>query len=250
MGDKLVEPEDVRRKGKGIVQVPIKPVKQFTSWSFSRWKDWMECPLKARYKYLDKVPEGVKGPALLRGEDIHKDAQQFTQGTVRKLPPSLKLFKKEFTELKKVKAIAEGKWAMKVDWSPVDFFDWEKAWCRVVLDAHFYIPRRRHAVVIDHKTGKIYPDNRAQVELYVIAGFAHYEMAETIEARLWYLDQGEILPKGDEGMFTRKKDLPKLQKKWKQNVIPMLTDKRFLPRPGDYCARCPFSRRRNGPCKY
>lgn len=230
--------------------MPLKPVKQFTAWSFSRWKDWTECPLKARLKHLDKVPEGAKGPALLRGEAIHIDAQKFTEGKVRKIPESLKLFAKEFAELKRMKAIAEGKWAMTVAWKPIDFFDWNRAWCRVVLDAHYYLPRRHHAVVIDHKTGKIYPDNKAQIELYVIAGFAHYDMADTIEARLWYLDQGEILPKGDAGVFTRKKDLPALQKKWKQNVIPMMTDKKFLPRPGDYCSRCAYSARRGGPCKY
>lgn len=210
----------------------------------------MECPLKARLKHLDKVPEGPKGPALLRGESIHQDAEFFTKGKLRKIPTSLKLFAKEFAELKRMKAIAEGKWAMTVDWKPIDFFDWDRAWCRVVLDAHYYIPRRKHAVVIDHKTGKIYPDNKAQTELYVIAGFAHYEMAQTIEARLWYLDQGEILPKGPAGVFDRKKHLPALQKKWRQNVIPLLTDKKFLPRPGDYCGRCSYSARRGGPCKY
>jgi len=202
---------------------------------------------RAKYKHIDKMPEGPKGPALLRGEDIHKDAEQFTKGIVRKIPASLKLFAKEFAELKRMKAIAEGKWAMTVDWKPVDFFDWNRAWCRVVLDAHYYIPRQKRAVVIDHKTGKIYPDNQSQIELYVIAAFAHYDMAQEVQPALWYLDQGEILPK--DKIYVRK-DLPKLHKKWKLNVVPMLTDKKFLPRPGDYCGRCAYSIRRGGPCKY
>ena len=229
--------------------MPLKPVKQFTSWSFSRYKDWMECPLKAKLKHIDKVPEGEKGPALLRGEVIHKEAEDFTRGKIRKIPASLKLFAKEFAHLKKMKAVAEGKWAMTVEWKPIDFFDWGKAWCRVVLDAHYYLPRPRRAVVIDHKTGKIYPDNQHQIELYVIAAFAHYETAQEVQPALWYLDQGEIRPE-DARIYTRSKDLPKLQSKWKKNVIPLLTDRKFLARPGDYCSRCAYSNRRGGPCKY
>lgn len=230
--------------------MPLKPVKQITQWSYSRYKDWMECPLKAKLKHLDKVPEGPKGAALLRGGEIDKEAELFLKGDIKKAPQSLKLFGKEFLEIRKLHAIPQSKWALDVNWEPLDDFFHPRTWLRVVLDAHYYLPKRKHAVVIDFKTGKIYPDNQNQVELYTVTGFAHYPMAETIEARLWYLDQGEIIPKGDAGVFSRKKHFEPLKKKWRQNVIPMLTDKKFLARPGDYCGRCSFSARRGGPCKY
>ncbi len=227
--------------------MPVKVQKMFTAWSFSRWKDWNECPLKARFKHIDKVPEpGPKAPALLRGEIIHKEAEDYTRGKLRTLPASLKLFAAEFKELRKMKAIAEGKWAMDIKWDVADFFDWKNAWCRVVLDAHYYVPKLKLANVIDHKTGKIYPDNGDQMELYAISGFAHYPMSVEVHTKLWYLDQGEEKVE----KFTRGKDLPKLQAKWRKAVVPMLSDRKFLPRPGDYCGRCPFSQRKNGPCKY
>lgn len=224
--------------------MPSLPVRQFTAWSFSRWKDWAECPLKARLKHLDKLPEGPKGPALIRGEQIHKLAEDYTKGLIARLPKELKLFSKEFAVLRKAKAVAEGKWAMTVQWKPTEFNNWTHAWCRVVLDAH-YQPKPRVTDVIDHKTGRIYPDNRDQMELYAIAGFAHYADTETVNTRLWYLDQG--VEKAEK--FTRKQVVV-LQKKWREKVIPMLSDKKFIPRPGEQCARCAYSIRRGGPCKF
>jgi hypothetical protein len=228
--------------------MPIKPVKMITAWSYSRYNDHSGrdgCPARTKYKHIDKVPEtGPKSPALVRGEVIHKLAEDFLRGKIKKLPKELSLFPKEFAELRKMKAVPEGKWGMTVVWEPVDFFDWANAWVRVVLDAH-YKPEPAVAKVIDFKTGKIYGDNQDQLELYALAGFAHYPDVDSISTELWYLDQGEIKDR----QYNRK-DVAKLQRKWRKNVIPILTDRKFLPRPGDYCGRCPYSQRKNGPCKY
>lgn len=221
--------------------MPTKPIKQFKAWSFSRYKDHTECPRRAKLKHLDKVPEGPKGAALVRGEKIHKLAEDFVSGKLKKLPAELKLFSKEFAVLRKAKAVTEGKWAMTIAWAVIDFFDWAMAWCRVVLDSHYAVDDET-VRVIDYKTGKIYGDNKEQLELYAIAGFAHYEGAEEIETELWYLDQGELKKE----VFKRK-DLAKLQKKWKTKVIPMLTDKKFIPRPGPQCAYCSYSIRKHDP---
>jgi len=228
--------------------MPTKPVKMFTAWSFSRWKDHSSptdgCPYRARLKHLDKVAEGPKGPALIRGEQIHKLAEEYVKGTIEVIPTELALFKKEFATLRKKKATPEGKWAVDAAWGPVDFFDWEHAWLRVVLDAHFK-PTKATALVIDYKTGKIYGDNKDQMELYAIAGFAHYPEVDVVNTELWYLDQGEIKKE----TFSRG-NVKTLKKKWLQKIIPLMTDRKFIPRPGDYCSRCAYSARKNGPCKY
>jgi hypothetical protein len=220
--------------------VPTKPIKQFTAWSFSRYHDHKECPRRAKLKHLDKVPEGPKGPALIRGEHIHKLAEDFVGSKLKKLPSDLKNFTKEFVMLRKKKAVTEGKWAMTVGWKVCDFFDWATAWCRVVLDSHY--AEKKRARVIDYKTGKIYGDNDEQMELYAIAGFEHYPDVDEIDTELWYLDQGELQKK-----TYRRKDLPALQKKWKRKVIPILTDKRFPPRPGQQCSYCAYSIRKHNP---
>lgn len=223
-------------------------IKMFTAWSFSRWKDHNECPLKAKLKHLDKVPEGEKSPAMQRGEAIHKLAENFVKGILKKLPPELKLFTKEFSELKKAKASTEGKWAMDVAWKPADFFSWATAWCRVVLDAHF-TPTLKKARVVDYKTGRIYGDNEEQMELYALSAFAHYPAVDEVDTELWYLDQPRNADNPKVKTFKRSQ-FPTLQKKWKAKVIPILTDKKFVARPGDYCGRCAYSARRNGPCKF
>lgn len=223
-------------------------IKMFTSWSYSRYKDHKECPRKAKLKHLDKVPEGERGPALIRGDDIHKKAEAFVKGKLKRLPPELNGFAAEFKELRKAKATAEGKWAMTVQWKAVDYFDWAMAWCRVVLDSH--LPKGKKRVQVnDYKTGRIYPDNEEQMELYSIAAFAHYPDADEAEVQLWYLDQPRDRNNPLTKVYTRK-HLPALQKKWRERSIPILTDKKFIPRPGDHCARCPYSvRKHKGPGK-
>jgi RecB family exonuclease len=225
----------------------------FTSWSFSRFKDWRECPRRAQYKHLMKLPEGEKSPALLRGEQIHKMAEDYVKGKgSAKVPPSLNVFAKAFQELRKMKAITEGKWAMTVQWKPTGFFEWKAAWVRLVLDAH-YRPASHHARVIDYKTGRIYGDNLEQMELYAIGGKAHYPEVEVVSTELWYLDQPLVASGKNANPRIVKFDeakVIKLQKHWREKVTPMLTDRKFIPRPGEQCARCAYSKRRGGPCKY
>lgn len=232
--------------------MPTQPVKMFTAWSYSRWKDHSDpvtgCPRRAKYKHLDKLPE-ERGPALMRGGEIDEEATAYLTKPRTKLPKSLQNFTNEFAMLRKVKAVAQSKWAMTVDWKPTDFFNWTRAWCRVVLDAHFK-PDPVTLRVIDFKTGRVYPDNERQVELYAVAAFAQDPTIERAEVELWYLDQGLILPdKPTDRGYTRA-ELPKLQKLWRQRVTPLLSDKKFLPRPGKHCERCTYSSRKNGPCQY
>lgn len=230
-----------------VLSVP--PPRYFTAWSYSRWADHAECPRRARLKHLDKVPESTeKPPAMARGEKIHKEAEDYVKGTIKRLPKSLENFSDEFKELKKVKAITEGKWGLTLKWEPCDFFDWNNTWLRVVLDAHVK-PESDYARVIDYKTGKVYGTNADQLELYAVAGFAYYPDVKMLRTELWYLDQGLLLPDGDGGLFKRK-DVAKLQKKWRERVIPMLRDKKFVPRPGPHCFRCAYSKKKGGPCEF
>lgn len=230
------------------------PPRLFTAWSFSRWKDHSDpvsgCPRRARLKHLDKLPEGETSPAMARGGAIHKEAEDFVKGLVKKLPATLLNFAAEFKLLRQAKALAEGKWGLDVRWQPVGFTDWVRCWCRVVLDAHFR-PDPQTARVIDYKTGKVYGDNAEQLELYAVAGFAYYPDVERVETELWYLDQGLILPeKASDRVYVKKKELAALQKKWRERAIPLLTDKKFVPRPGAHCGRCAYSKARSGPCEF
>lgn len=245
-----------RRAGKTLAIKAAAAVRQFTAWSYSRYKDHRDCPRYAHWKHILKKPEGPKSPAMQRGGDIHKEGELYLLGKIKTVPKSFALFKKEMEALRKAKAIPEGKWALTVNWTVTDFFNWAAAWCRVVLDAH-YMPTRVKARVIDFKTGKVYiDDNLEQMDLYAPAAFLHYPTAEEVDVELWYLDQ----PRGD-GKISggvsnplvktyRRAQLPALQKKWRAKVIPILTDKRFVPNPGRKCHWCDYSRAKGGECEY
>ena len=71
------------------------PPRQFTSWSFSRYMDWRGCPAKAKYKHLDKLAEPPNA-AMERGSMIHKLAEDYTLGVLKRIPAELKAFADEF----------------------------------------------------------------------------------------------------------------------------------------------------------
>ncbi|OQW33956.1 MAG: hypothetical protein A4E20_12055 [Nitrospira sp. SG-bin2] len=214
---------------------------QFTAWSFSRLHQWEECPLRAKLKLLDKRQE-PEGPALARGNAIHKEAEKFASGQVRALPQSLALMKDDFKELKKAKPLVEQQWAFTINWEPTEWFA-KDAWLRVICDAVTVSPP--NAVVIDHKTGKLREGYNDQVELFALAALAKFQDVQTVRTELWYLDHGVI--KDDE--FNRSME-KKLRTKWEKRARPLLADTTFAPRPGFHCRWCHFSKSKGGPCKY
>ena len=222
--------------------MPTKPQLKFTAWSYSRYQDYVRCPLYAKLKHLDKRPV-EQGAAMGRGDTIHKEAEAWTMGKLKKLPESLENFKDEFKDLRKVKGVqCEVQWAISASWDKADWFG-PTAWCRLKVDA--WHVKGKVLTVIDHKTGKIYPDHPEQLHLYGAAGFALFPDVEKVRAELWYLDQGETNDRDYErGQFG---DMKKL---WEDRVRPMFADRQFAPRPNDKCRFCDFRKERGGPCKY
>ena len=68
-----------------MVTRKVIPIKQITSWSFSRYSDYKLCPLKARLKHVDKHKE-PQNDAMARGQAIHKLAEDYTKGSIARLP--------------------------------------------------------------------------------------------------------------------------------------------------------------------
>jgi hypothetical protein len=243
--------------------MPTPLVKTFKAWSWSRYKDHLQCPLAAKLRHLDKV-EAPKGQALVRGGAIDADATNYITGKLKSVPASLIRFRAEFKELIKRKASAQTKWAVDRAWKIVAFDDWDRAWGRMVTDAHWVgtVATNKDkcirvvstvAKVVDVKSGKVYPENEHQLELYAIPIMISDEAIEVVQTELWYVDQGEI---GGLRHFHRDQ-LPEMIAGWEKRLVPILTDKKFVPRPGDYCGRCHY-RKSNGaafpsgvaPCKF
>lgn len=217
---------------------------QITAWSYSRYSDYEQCPAKAMYKHVMKLKD-PGNEAMQRGSDIHKLAEDFASGRLKKLPTELIQFKEEFMLLKKAKPSCEQEWAFDTAWRRTDWFA-KEAWLRVKMDAAYYLPKLREAHVIDHKTGRYKPGTYTeQMELYGMTALMVFPEADKVTCKLWFLDSGDEVAV----IFTRA-DLPALKKKWLTRTKSMLNDKRFAPKPGNHCRWCPFSKVKGGPCKF
>ena len=232
------------------------------SWSYSRYSDYAQCPLKFKLKHIDKIAE-PKNPAMLRGAAIHELAEGYIKGTIPRLPPELKLLDKEF---KKFKAqykkknhgmVVEDNWAFTKDWAETRWNDWAGCWLRIKLDcAHHEDPVTM--VVTDWKTGKFRPELNEvyveQLELYALAALILHEHIVVVKPRLAYIDLGVIYPGTGVELSFERGDIPVLKKLWLKRVKAMMSDKKFAPRPNNLCHWC-FFRASNkaaggGQCKY
>jgi hypothetical protein len=223
----------------------------------------VQCPLKAKLKYIDKIKEPPNA-AMQRGADIHDLAEAYIKGTVARLPKELKEFKTLFQRLRKQykKAIngmvVEDTWAFTKDWDETAWNDWVACWVRIKLDCAEHEDEVT-LLINDWKTGKYRPEQNEtyieQLELYALAALLLHEHIEVVKPRLVYLDHGIIYPDdaGEVLEFTRD-DIPKLKKLWAKRVRPMLNDKTFAPRPNNLCHWC-FFRKSNkaaggGQCRF
>lgn len=242
--------------------IPIKPV---TAWSFSRYTDYCSCPLKFKYKYVDKMKE-PSNDAMNRGAAIHELAEQYVKGiyTKRTFPVELAAFKTLFMELrkqykKKINGmVVEDSWAFRDDWSETSWNDWAGCWLRIKLDAAWH----RDEVTLeinDWKTGKFKPDQNVvymeQLELYALAALILHPHLERAIPRLRYLDQDVVFPADGEEVVYTPADIPKLKKTWEKRVRAMMSDTKFVATPNNKCRWCFFGqsgKAKGGPglCKY
>lgn len=220
-----------------------------TAWSYTRYADYRRCPMFFAYKHLLRIKEPA-GPALQRGRDIHKEAEQYiTAKRKPKMPASLRNFADQMTQLRGLHPSVEQQWGFTKEWEPTDWFG-ANVWVRNVLDV-CVVYDDNTADVIDHKTGKKYGSNDEQMELFGLSTFAKFPQLEHVTTRLWYLDIEPADPQGNEVVAEFKaKEVPALKKDWAKRVRPMFADRKFPPRPNDKCRFCFLSKAKGGPCKF
>lgn len=220
---------------------------RITAWSYSRYKEYMTCPLRAKLKFIDKLQE-PPSPAMARGDAIHKIAEKYVK-TGGRFPSELKPLEKEFKEIRKAKASAEGELAFTRDWEPCGWFDMQRCWVRIKIDA-LLVPVEKKMEeepvrVIDYKTGKIREgEYDEQLELYGLTGLLVAPKARTSTGELWFIDHAQVIPL--EEAFKREQEA-KLKKHWEIKTAKMLADDKFLPTPGDGCRWCPFGKNKPAP---
>ena len=224
---------------------------RFLAWSYSRLRDYEQCPARAKYRHLDKLDEGEKGRALLRGIAVHESAEGYLNAKPAiPLAPELELFTDDFKMLRRKRATPESGFQFDADWQPLD--DWfdPTVWCRVKTDAEYTTGRgaKRILTIIDFKTGRQHKWHGEQLELYGLAGLLKYPEIQIVDTELWYTDDGGVI--GPEEPYTQG-DVEPLKERWTKRAAPMLADTEFQPTPSmSACQWCPFKKAKGGPCEY
>lgn len=245
------------------------PVKQFTSWSYSRYADYRQCPLAASLKHLHKV-QAPTNAAMTRGGEIGKSAEEYIKGGKAPLRAELKSFAKDFKEFRTlykklnlkpaVKELGpaltkaaktkpgqlhpmtvEDTWAFTKDWTQTTWNDWVGCWVRIKLDCAHEV-KGQVLIVTDFKTGKFRPEMNEtyieQLELYALGALLRHPLIKKVKPRLMYTDAGAIYPPNPDDMVFTQADVPKLKALWDKRTRAMLMDKKFAPRPNDKCHWC------------
>ena len=219
-----------------------KAAKKITSWSYSRYSCWEQCPAKAKYKFIDKLPE-PPAPAMERGIKIHQLAEDYILGKIKKMPEELLNFEEEFKELKKCKPMVEETWAFTKDWDETRWDDW--AGCAVRIKTDAALLDGTDLYVIDHKTGKMRDGYEKQLDLYALGGMLKFPHIKKVYTQLWFLDSGDQIMAEYEAS-----EMQELKERWDKDTMPMLNDTIFAPKPNYTCRWCTFSKSKGGPCKY
>lgn len=234
---------------------------KITAWSFSRWSVYDLCPLKAKYKFIDKLPE-PGSPAMDRGTAIHTGIDGYLKGeTVRvskdwnpkifgDLLKGLRAKRKKDPE----SVTVEDTWAFRADWSETRWDDWNGCWLRVKVDCSTTDGNSDNIMVdiVDWKTGRFRPQQEAeyklQLDLYALGALMRHQDAKevSVSPSLVYIDEGV---RHAVGTYT-KTDMPRLRKEWEKRAKPMLNDTKFAPKPNRMCVYCHYRASNNGPCKY
>lgn len=242
-----------------------KALPKLTSWSFSRYNDYLTCPYKFKQKHLmrNKEPEPepkyvdgklVETP-MQRGTRIHKIAEDFVMSTAKgaKMPPELAKLSKQFVMLRKEfnkgTVSVEKDYVFRSDWSQTHAKDWNDAWLRVKIDVERSDGEGVNYQAIDNKTGQLntykVAEYMLQLELYAMAIFKGNPAAETAEPLLYFLDHGVVYPPEEETAVYEREQLPDLTKSWMARIKPMFNDTRFDAKANNTCKWCYY--RKNNP---
>ena len=226
------------------------------SWSHSRLVDFEQCKLRAKLKYLDKIPEpprplppGKGEQARDRGIRVHEGAELYVRGGVELLP-ELDKFEPEFKALrelfKKGKVSLEGEWAYDNQWMPTAWAS-ESAWLRLKIDA-LVTMRPEHMVLVDYKTGRRQYNEMKHAEqgqLYQLATFMRYPKVDKITVEFWYTDQDEITTV----IYTRSQGM-RFLRTYSQRGSALTSCVEFPPNPTQWsCRWCPYGPKGTGHCK-
>lgn len=222
------------------------------AWSPSLRDVFEECPLRAKLRAIDRIPEPARPPLTAgqeypneRGSRVHDCAELYVRGQGPMIR-EMRDFKTDFMALRGLyergQVILEELWCFDTDWNEVPPVDgkhqWGKHWCRLKIDA-FVRAHENLAIVIDYKTGKKWGNevkHGDQVLDYAIATFEKIPAISHVIVELWYLDQNELtrqeISRGEAMHFKKRTNF---------RGTRVTTATTFKPDPSKHhCRFCPY----------
>ena len=154
--------------------------------SHSTMQMYLNCPHKYyRVKVAKDCKEDFSHPSALWGQDAHKALEnRLRDGT--ELPDRFKQFRKYADRLASMKGVkfVERKLAVDADYNPSQFFDNDSLY-RGVVD--YLVIHEGVGYLIDHKTGKVKPNELEQLELAALMIFARFPTVSIVKGALTWL---------------------------------------------------------------
>lgn len=216
---------------------PLQGIRWPGFWSYSRWSVANKCMARYMYQCLLKLPQPPSKP-MERGSKIHKQGENYLDGTTKNVPASYRLFSGEMKAIRKLNADPEGTFAFTKTWGITSPTDWANCWLRIKIDAFVSTPDddgNADATIIDFKTGRPYPDTKDQAELYAVGAFQSFDV-DKVDAEFWYLDSGEVVD-----YFFDSSEFKSLKRKWATRGRELLAARQFPATTNAYnCKYCPF----------
>jgi hypothetical protein len=220
--------------------------------SFSRRKEFRECLLKGKLKFVDKIPdprpplpEGKEHP-MDRGKRVHELAEQVVRDGWEEggLPEELEKFEPRLELVRELylvgKADLEVPIAMDRNWDRSDPRDFQNTVYRMVADV--MMEHEDQCIVIDYKTGRKDGNEVTHTQQgmdYLAAVYMTHPDFQRFSFEAWYLDAGDILPTVS---FTRA-EMQAVVRDFKKAYEDLLAAQFFPPSPSmSACLYCPYKK--------
>lgn len=220
---------------------------RFLPWSISRLKDFERCPLYAYEVHVLRHRDQKPSPAAERGTRIHGEAEAYVKAdrAPRTLAPELAPHKARLQELRRATArFTELKFGLTSMWEPCGFSAPE-TWARGAYDV---VALTAEGVrVVDHKTGRRYPEHLDQLRFYAVAALAWQPKAPRVVAEAWYIDEPPSAP-ALRHELTR--DCLVLEMAhFEERAARMSTLRKIVATPNTRCRWCHLNKDNGGTCE-
>jgi hypothetical protein len=218
-------------------------IKTLSAWSVSRLLEFEQCPHRSYLSHIVKSPqlELDDSHPMVRGSRIHKEVEEFINGTTEEFPSSGKKLKAYIEECREQYAAGnagvEDQWGFDSDWNTTGWFD-ANIWLRMALD--YFVKEGNSGGITDWKTGKSFGNEvriMQQMQLYAIGAFMRDPELEFIDVSVGFLDDGKLRTKN----FARGTKITALVSKFTERGNRMTGCVDFRPKPNvGNCRYCPF----------